>query len=105
VSIGKNQTEARKYSLLIVVKGECKYLVKYNPESKSELFDLLLEYGMDDRYNLTSFDALTLIERIKGSKESASVISLSEEGFTIEPGLTLEDTPGEIGNSSPGREF
>jgi hypothetical protein len=100
VGTSKRQAKAGRCSLLVVVKGEHRYLVKYNPERKSELFDTLLDYGMDDGYNLTTFDALALIERLEGNNSGASVISLGEGESVVEKDLTFERP----GSGAPGFE-
>jgi len=91
VSTSKKQASQKKCSLLIVTKGKHKYIVKYDPACKKELFDLLLSYGQDDAYNLTSFDALALIERMTAHGDGASVISLSEEKSELMRDLTFEN--------------
>jgi hypothetical protein len=103
--VGTGKRQAKTYSLLIVVKGEDKYLIKYDPEGKSELFDLLLEYGMDDRYNLTSFDALTLIEKIKDSKMGASIIAIDEDEPSIRGNLAFGSPPAEMDGFDTNLDF
>ena len=104
MSAGKRQAQTGRYSLLVVVKGKHKYLVKYDPACKKELFELLLSYGQDDGYNLTSFDALALIERLEGNRAGSSVISLSEKEPSVERDLTFErpQSMGEEPDTGPG---
>lgn len=105
MSAGKGQAGTRKYSLLVVVKGKHRYLVKYDPTYKQRLFDLLLQYGQDDNYNLTCFDALALIERLEGHKSGSSVISLSEEEPAVECDLTFDGPPADVNEPDAGLDF
>lgn len=79
MSTSQSQGKTGKSSLLVVVKGEHKYLFKYSAECKLELFDHLLEYGMDDNYNLTTFDVLALIEKMQNHEGEESVVSLNDD--------------------------
>ena len=105
MSTSERQTGTGKSSLLIVVKGSHKYLIKYDPARRPELFDLLLSYGQSDDYNMTSFDALALMERLDGRKRSASVISLNENESSVERDLTFESPPAEAEEPDTGLEF
>jgi len=91
VSTEKWQTGTGKYSLLVVMKGEHRYLVKYDPAHKQELLNLLLDYGQRDDFNLTPFDALALIEKLGSRDGGSSVISLNEDAPSIEKDLTFDE--------------
>jgi hypothetical protein len=98
VSTSESQAKTGRSSLLVVVKGEHKYLVKYNVKRKLEVFDHLLEYGMDDQYNLTTLDVLGLIERLQAKKEDAPVVSVAEDQFSLENESEPRDRkPDELG--------
>ena len=84
MSASESQAKTSRSSLLVVVKGEHKYLLKYNTERKMEVFDHLLACGMDDDYNLTTFDALALIEKLRAKKEDASIVSLGDDQPPVE---------------------
>ena len=99
MSTSPKEAETKKCSLLVVVKGEHKYLVKYNPARKAELFDLLLSWGMEDDFNLTSFDALALIERLKNQETESSVISLSEHETAVESDLSIDSPDAREGET------
>ena len=94
----KSRQEQHTFSLLVLSKGKHKYFVKYDPSRKEELFDLLLGYGQSKDYNLTSFDALAIIERLanrevvmESSGSGASIMSLSEGEPRVERDLTFEN--------------
>ncbi len=103
MSASESKAGTGRSSLLVVVKGEHKYLVKYRIERRMELFDHLLEYGMDDNYNLTTFDALTLIEKLQEKKEEASVVSLSDDQPALEGESGLEGRAGDMNGPPTGR--
>lgn len=78
VRVSTEKKQARKCSLLIVLKGRHRYILKYNTSRLTDLFDVLMDYAQDEAYNLNNFDALALIDRIRGRKPGASVITLNE---------------------------
>lgn len=99
------QANPKKCSLLIVIKDRHRYILKYDPARPIVLFDLLLDYAQDKAYNLTSFDAMTLIERIRGRKPGASAIELSEGEPAVGQDLTIEDIADIGGGEDTTREF
>lgn len=105
MSTSKKQAGVRKCSLLIVVKGEHKYMIKYGKDRKAELFDLLLAHGQDDGCNLTTFDALALIENMEETKAGTSVISLGEDEPGVQRDLTYENPSQEAGDLDIGLDF
>jgi hypothetical protein len=101
VSTSQSQGKTGRSALLVVVKGEHKYLFKYGAERKLELFDHLLEYGMDDNYNLTTFDVLALIEKLRSNEGEESVVSLDDDSTSC----SRHDSAGEPGGGRvPPRE-
>jgi hypothetical protein len=105
VSKGKKHAKARKYSLLIVIKGEHKYLVKYDPGRKSELLDLLTTYAMDETLNLTSVDVLALAEKLENRGTGAALIALDEGRPALERDLTFESPTLDAGEFDIGLDF
>jgi hypothetical protein len=105
VGTGDNKTGTGKYSLLIVVKGRHRYLMKYDAARKGELFDLLVSYAMSGDYNLTAFDAFALIEKLKQHNGSASMISLSEDKPAVERDLSFESPEPGTGELDAGLNF
>jgi hypothetical protein len=49
---------------LLIIKNEHKYFFKYRPGGEKGLFFSLIEYGKDDRYNITLIEVLHLIRKM-----------------------------------------
>jgi hypothetical protein len=58
-------------NVLVLMKGEERYIYVYDDESRVKLLDLFRDQAADDRYSLNGFDAATLSQKAREQGRSA----------------------------------